>query len=120
MESLQISDAQVLDQLAEGSATSESGDHLLWVDPTMMILTEDGPRPAQQATWYLGAGQWDDTVTTTCGAPDCVLPAHVTTASLVKDEEDLALVERTSVSLATLYRKAKNRGLLAARTEYGG
>lgn len=120
MESLQITDDQLIMQLAELTATSEDGQHLLVLVPDLQVLTEDGPRPAQQATWYLSAGQWDDTVTTTCGHTDCALEAHVTTASLAKDEEDLELVQRTSVSLATLYRKAKNRGLLVARTEYGG
>lgn len=120
MESLQISDDQLYLQLAELTATSEDGQHLLMLVPDLQVLTEDGPRPAQQATWYLGAGQWDDSVTTTCGQQDCVLSDHVTTASLAKDEEDLELVQRTSVSLATLYRKAKSRGLLSPRTEYGG
>lgn len=120
MRTLEINDDQLLMQLAEGTATSEDGRHLFPVYPEYMVLTGDGPRPAQQATWYLGAGQWDDSTTTTCGVQDCVLPDHVTTASLAKDDEDLALVQRSNQTLATLYRKAKNRGLLSPRTEYGG
>jgi hypothetical protein len=113
---------QLFNQLAEGSATNELG-HQVWLDSEMQILTEDGPRPAQQATWYLHLGDWAP-VWTTCEEPTCLVLAHLTDsqtkAEEAKEEALLALVQRTSVSLADLYRKGKKRGLLTPRTEYGG
>jgi hypothetical protein len=41
-------------------------------------------------------------------------------AHLAKDEEDLQLVAAHAISLADLYRKGRSRGLLTARSEYGG
>jgi hypothetical protein len=44
---------------------------------------------------------------------------HLINAALdARDEADLALVERSAVSLADLYRKAKQKGVLTARSQY--
>ena len=36
-----------------------------------------------------------------------------------QDAEDLRLVQRNAVTLADLYRKGKQRGLLSSRSAYG-
>lgn len=112
-----VSTDEIVRQLAEGTATDEAGC-LVWLDPSVLVLTEDGPRPAQQASGYLALGEWREDLATTCGSGLCVHPGHITTASAAKDAADLELVQRTSVTLADLYRKAKNKGLLMAAREY--
>lgn len=113
---------QLFDQLAEGSATTPNGECQLWIDPTMRVLTEDGPRSAQQATWYLHVGEWVPTLHSTCGTPGCLRMDHLTDdkakAQAAADEEILRLVQRNSVTLADLYRKGKKKGLLLSRSPY--
>lgn len=113
---------QLFEQVAEGSATTLNGVCQTWLDEAMLVLTEDGPRPAQQAVWYLDGGEWAPTIHTLCETPGCLVLAHLTDdpakVSAAKDEELLVLVERNSTSLASLYRKAKNRGLLSSRSSY--
>lgn len=117
--SFTVTDDQLYNQLADGSATE--GDHQLWLDSNMLILTEDGPRPAQQAVRFLTTGQWA-LAFTTCRESSCIRLDHLTDskaqADQAKDEELMLLVQRSSVSLASLYKKGKARGLLSARSAY--
>jgi hypothetical protein len=114
-----VSTDQLHSQLAEGSAFDH--DHQLWQDQAMRVITDDGARSAQQVMWFLLTGNWSE-VFTTCGQSTCIRHDHLTDsaaqASAVRDEEELALVERSAVSLADLYRRGKAKGLLTARTEY--
>jgi hypothetical protein len=116
-----VTPVQVFDQVAEGSVTSLNGECLIWIDSNMRVITEKGVSTAQQAIWYLDTGEWVPTYPT-CGTPDCLRVDHLTDspaqAAAAKDEEVLALVQRTSVSLASLYRKAKGRGLLSGSSGY--
>jgi hypothetical protein len=112
-----IDDGTITGQLAEASATSEDGEHLVQTDYSKFIYLEGVLMSCQQASAYLQLGEWTN-VLTTCGEPDCLL--HLTTLTAAKEEEDIALVTRHAVSLADLYRAGRSRGLLAARTEYGG
>ena len=114
-----VTDAELYNQLADGSAFD--GLHQRWLYPGMQILTEDGPRPAQHATWYLHTGQWSP-VYPLCGETDCIKVDHLTdsraAASEAKDDELMKLVQRSTISLASLYKKGKARGLISARSEY--
>jgi hypothetical protein len=110
-------DEQPLIQLvADSTATSPDGEHLLVHSIYHRFIRMDGAiRSVQQAIAMLSTGEWG-AVVPTCGVADCVRPDHMEAA-------DLALVARkttTRASLADLYRKAKGRGLLTAQTEYGG
>lgn len=119
---LTVTKVQLTKQLAEGSATTINGECQEWVDPTMRVLTEDGPRTAQQTVHYLEFHQWIDNLYVTCDTPGCLRMDHITDdkakADAVKDEELMHLVQRTSVTLADLYRKGKARGLLTSGTAY--
>lgn len=124
MESFQITIEQVATQLAEATATSEDGDHLVQMDYHQFILSSEGARTCQQASAYLGEGEWAQATYVTCGVPDCVRPEHVTgsaaKAQAAKDAADLELVHAhtQAVTLADLYRKAKKRGLVAPARDY--
>jgi len=114
-----VTDDQMYDQLAEGSAFDRG--HQVWLDPEVLIITEDGARSPYEVTWHLVWDEWRP-VYNTCGVPTCIRLDHLTDskaqAEAVKDEELMTLVQRSTVSLADLYRKGKARGLLSARTEY--
>jgi len=116
-----VTSEQLFDQVAEGSATTLNGECLIWIDSSMQVLTEDGPRSGQEATWYLDRGEWVPTYPL-CGTTGCMRMDHLTDskakAEAVKDEELMLLVQRSSVNLASLYRKAKSRGLLSSTSPY--
>ena len=128
-----VPDAQLADQILMGSVISDS--HYVWMDPSMQVITEDGPWPAAQTAWFLEHGVWVTDLYALCDEPRCILPSHLTAdkdkaeakakadkADLKrqrdKDEELMRLVERQSVTLATLYKKGKARGLLSSRSAY--
>lgn len=104
----------LIEQVSSGTATSEDGDHLVQIYYGKIIRTDDKVRSVQQASHYLHTGEWGPVVST-CGDADCCRPDHL-------EEQALALVAQhhQAVSLADLYRKGRSRGLLTARTEYGG
>ena len=68
---------------------------------------------AQQASGYLRTGEWGSVVPT-CGVQDCIHPGHMEATDMVM------VAQATTATLADLYRKAKSRGLVTARTEYAG
>lgn len=117
-----VSDDQLTEQLIQGSMIRDS--HYIWVNPDMLVLTEDGPRTAGQTIWYLETGEWVNDLHNLCGDTQCLLPTHMTDDyHAASDAAELQLVEQDHttkrVSLASLYRKGKARGLLAPRSEYG-
>lgn len=120
MDTFQVSDAQILDQLAEVTATTEDGDHLVQTDYSIFILSSEGSRTAQQASAWAHEGEWSDKTYSTCIQPDCL--RHITgdaaKAQAVKDAELEQMVHSTSTTLADLFRAAKKKGLLAPRQEY--
>lgn len=120
MDIFQITDDQIASQLAEVTATTEDGDHLVQTDYSIFILSSEGSRSAQQASAYLVEGEWSDKTYSTCIQPDCL--RHITgdeaKAQAVKDAELEQMVHSTSTTLADLFRAAKKKGLLAPRQEY--
>ena len=115
---------QLVSQVAEATATDETGDHLLPIDNSIWLISEDGPRSPWEVMSYLDTGSWPETVLLpTCSTEHCVL--HTTTNQVVadeaRDEELLQMVQNHTTqraSLAALYQRAKNKGLVAARTDY--
>lgn len=110
----------LIEQVAEVTATSEDGDHLVRMYQLDLIYSEGDLKSVQQASGYLQMGDWTP-VSPTCGEPECCRPDHLDDAATVKDEEDLQLVASHAVSLADLYRQGRKKGLLTAQsTGYGG
>jgi hypothetical protein len=107
---------ELIELVSSETATSEDGEHLVVRSFYSKFIRMDGAlRSAQQASGFMATGEWG-TASPACGVDDCIRPDHMEAA-------DLALVHQHSaraVSLADLYRKAKGRGLLTARTSYGG
>jgi len=105
----------LIELVADSTATSEDGDHLLVLSYYPRFIRMEGSlRSAQQASAMLGTGEWGSVVPT-CGVEDCIQPDHM-------EQADLTLVahQATRTKLADLYRKARSRGLVAAQTSYGG
>jgi len=108
----------MLDQLviavAEHTATTEDGEHLVVLSYYPDLIHSDGRVvSAQQASGYLQVGDWSP-VLSTCGNADCCRPDHL-------EERANQLVAAHAVSLADLYRAGRKRGLLTAHTAgYGG
>jgi len=102
-------------QLAEITATSEDGDHLVLLDQVDIIRLSGEVVPAQQASGYLGLGEWEGSHPCSTD-PTCVLWTHVTTVADPMSETELdKLVNRASrPTLATLYKNARSKGLVPA------
>ena len=122
-----VSNRQLQHQINQGAAPD--GDHLHWLDKDNVILTEDGPRSAAEAQWFLHTGRWPAEIYVMCDEPTCIQADHLTDLvseiekykqeqQSLKDEELMQLVQRNSVSLADLYRKGKARGLLTSTPHY--
>lgn len=86
------------------------------------VQTEDGARTPEEVAWFLENDQWDWDIVPYCGIQFCcshINLAEAETARIeAKDEGDLELVQRTSVTLADLYRKGRAKGVIAARSAY--
>jgi len=86
------------------------------------VQTAHGPRTPEEVAWFLENDRWEDDVVSYCGTDFC--SSHVNLADAeatrmeAKDDEELELVQRTSVTLADLYRKGRAKGVIAARTSY--
>jgi hypothetical protein len=119
-ETFQVTDDQIISQLAEVVATTEDGEHVVQMDYSIFILSSEGSRTVQQASAWVQEGEWSDQTYSTCAQPDCLL--HITgseeKALAAKDEELTQMVHSTSTTLADLFRAAKKKGLLAPRQEY--
>lgn len=109
----------LIEQVAEATATTGDGEHLIQMDYTKFIRSEGRTTSVQQASGYLATGEWVS-VGSTCGNADCCRPDHLTTLVQAKEANDLRLVATHAATLADLYRRARSRGLVAARSEYGG
>jgi len=109
---------RLIEQVSETSATSEDGHHLVHLYYSDLIHSTADAGPARRAMWQLAKGEWITDLESGCEEQDCILPDH--TRIMNKDESDLALVQSHTQTLAELYRKGKSRGLLTARTDYGG
>ena len=103
----------LIELVSTSTATSEDGDNLVQMDYSKFIRMDGQLRSIQQASGYLATGEWG-TAVPTCGVADCIHPDHMEAAELVMVQQ------ANAVSLADLYRKAKSRGLVTARTEYAG
>lgn len=113
----------ILNQLAENSTTDETGEHLVMLDSAKKLHVSGLKyTSAQRASAYLHMGEWVDAASPGCGMSTCVRPDHMTVVlrpAPTADADDLGLVQRHSMSLSSLYKKAKSRGLLPPRSEYG-
>jgi hypothetical protein len=93
-----------------------SNFHRVATRPGPIIPQGDGSNEdatVQQVQWYLEHGRWEDELVASCGVKLCTTHLRVEG----NNEDDLLkLVERSSVSLADLYRKGKARGLVLTRT----
>lgn len=92
-------------------------------DPSVRIKTPAGDKPPQQVAWFLEHDRWEDDVVNSCAVTGCVTHlklkgADIEEAEGKEDDPLLKLVERTSVTLADLYRKGRAKGLLAPRSDY--
>lgn len=115
-----IDDIDLIRQVAEVTATSADGDHLVQTYYPDLIRSDGSLVSVQQASGYLQVGDWEP-VSPTCGELECVRPDHLAEAHIVKEQEDLQLVASHAVSLADLYRKGRKAGLLTAQSSgYGG
>jgi hypothetical protein len=106
----------IVDQLAEVTATSWDGDHLIQLDRVDIVLDTLEVVSVIAASAYLSVGRWD--ATHPCSSHvDCVLPAHVSdpaaTVGPDEDEEDQLVRRASRPSLATLYKRARQTGLVA-------
>lgn len=96
--------------------------HRVRTVPDVKVQTTQGPRTPEQVSWFLENDRWEDEVLTYCATPFC--STHITldkaeaAKMATKDDEELELVQRTSVTLADLYRKGRARGVIAARSAY--
>lgn len=123
-EEFTVTPIQLLSQLTLGAATDSSGEHWVWLDDTMQIITTDGPRPADEVAWFIAHKVWPKRTYTLCSEPHCIAPDHLTIdqaeATKAEDDRMAALVQQTTTTLAALYRKGKARGLLKPASNYGG
>jgi hypothetical protein len=117
-----VSHEHIEQQFADGSCTDISGEHLLWLDPEMKVLTTTMFASAALTGLYLGTGVWAAPVHLTCMQEGCILPAHLTSSNeasaQAQDHQVFAMTQRASTSLADLYRKGRASGLLKPRTSY--
>ena len=96
--------------------------HRMRTVPDVLVRTDFGPRTPEQVEWFLENDVWEDDIVSYCGVDYCI--THITLNGSevgkieTKDEGELELVERTSVTLADLYRKGRARGVVSARTSY--
>lgn len=102
-------------QLAEITATSEDGEHLVQMDQVDLIRSDGTTVTAQQASGYLEMGEWEGSHPCSTD-PTCVLWTHVTTVTDPMSEAELdTLVSRASrPTLAALYKNARSKGLVPA------
>lgn len=97
-------------------------------DPELHILDEEGvARPARQIAAWRDKLEWAWPVKRVCATEFCLNPDHWEVIEIEETPEaeqlrlidrDLRLVERHSISLAELYRKGRQAGLLSATTAY--
>lgn len=96
--------------------------HRVRTVPDVKVQTDDGPRTPEEVAWFLENDSWERDVVSYCGIEFC--SSHVNLADAeaarieAKDDEVLELVQRTSVTLADLYRKGRAKGVIAARSAY--
>lgn len=96
--------------------------------PDVRILTlSNQARTPEQVAWFLEHDKWEDDVVSSCGVDYCC--SHIRLAGQPEDltvpatepiseAQLLGMVERQSVTLADLYRKARSRGVISARSDY--
>jgi hypothetical protein len=96
--------------------------HRVRTVPDVKVQTDDGPRSPEQVAWFLENDNWEDDVVSYCGTSFCTSHVNLGSAEAArleaKDDEELELVQRTSVTLADLYRKGRAKGVIAARSAY--
>ena len=114
----------IASQLAEITATSYDGEHLLLMENVTIVVSQmqGGITDPRAASAYLQVGQWG--VSHPCSVhPDCILGSHVTDAPVsdppvkvvpITEAEEDQLVKRASrPSLASLYKRARSTGLVS-------
>ena len=96
--------------------------HRVRTVPDVRVQTSDGYRTPEQVAWFLENDKWEHDVVSYCGTDFCTSHVNLADAEAArmeaKDDEELELVQRTSVTLADLYRKGRAKGVIAARTSY--
>jgi hypothetical protein len=107
---------EMVQAIDERTFTVESDSRFHRVSKNMdTITTVAGDKTPQQVMWFLEHSSWESGVVSACGVKTCLTHMRLDTAT---EDDLLALVQKTSVSLADLYRKGRQRGLLSARSEY--
>jgi hypothetical protein len=105
----------IASQLAEVTATSWDGEHLILLDPVFIVLDTKEVVSAIAASAYLSVGEWGTTYPCSAHA-DCILWSHVSDPPAKvadEDEEDMLVRKASRPSLASLYKRARQTGLVA-------
>jgi hypothetical protein len=96
--------------------------HRVRTVPGVRIHTSDGEHTPEEVTWFLENDRWERDVVSYCGTTFCSSHVNLGDAEAARmeaeDDEVLELVQRTSVTLADLYRKGRAKGVIAARSTY--
>jgi hypothetical protein len=96
--------------------------HRVRTVPGVRVHTEDGEHTPEEVAWFLDNDRWERDLISYCGVEFCTSHVNLADAEAArleaKDDEELELVQRTSVTLADLYRKGRARGVIAARSAY--
>ena len=136
----------MVDQLAEITATSEDGEHLLTLSNVSLVWSENGTRvvSARDGAAFLVVGEWGASQLCPIHS-DCVRPDHVvdylkprtidasvsdavdqvddsddvTVTPLDDDEEDKLVRAASRPTLASLYKGARAKGLVPASPASG-
>ena len=82
------------------------------------INTPGGTRTPRQVAWFLENDAWEYDLVSPCGVENCASHVNLAGQSTTMDEDDkvLELVQRTSVTLADLYRKGRAKGVITAQS----
>jgi hypothetical protein len=96
--------------------------HRVRIVPAVRIQTADGDHTPEEVVWFLDNDQWDRDVVSYCGVEYCSSHVNLADAEAARleaeDDEVLELVQRTSTTLADLYRKGRAKGVIAASSGY--
>lgn len=98
--------------------------HRVRMVEAVRVQTEGGPRTPEEVAWFLENDRWEHNVLTTCGTKYCSTHVNLTLSDPAadkleaEDDVELELVQRTSVTLADLYRKGRAKGVISARSAY--
>jgi hypothetical protein len=110
---------EILSRELDGRITIQHDDgvHMVPLAGTAPITVDGKDYTPQQVMWFLDNDVWEDKIVDTCGKKGCTLHMRLDIPAVTEDDL-LKLVEKNSVSLADLYRRGRQKGLLGARSGY--